>query len=99
MKSTVYIETSVVSYLASRMSRDLIVAGHQQITQEWWEMRDNWQLYASRLVVAEAMRGDPGASSSRLEQLRGILHLAMTAEVETLVVALIEATALPEKAV
>jgi hypothetical protein len=42
MKSTVYIETSVISYLAARMSRDLVVAGHQQITQEWWEMRDNW---------------------------------------------------------
>lgn len=99
MKSTVYIETSVISYLIARMSRDLVVAGHQQITQEWWEARDDWELYASRLVVAEATRGDPGASSRRLEQLHGIPHLAMTPPVETLVVALIEAAALPEKAV
>lgn len=99
MKSTVYIETSVISYLIARMSRGLVVAGHQQITQEWWEARDDWELYASRLVVAEATRGDPGTSSRRLEQLHGIPHLAMTPPVETLVVALIEAAALPGKAV
>ncbi len=99
MKSTVYIETSVVSYLAARMSRDLVVAGHQQITQEWWDARDDWELYASRLVVVEAMRGDPGASDRRLQHLRGIPHLAMTPQVETLVAALVESAALPEKAV
>ncbi len=99
MKSTVYIETSVISYLSARMSRDLVVAGHQQITQEWWEVRDDWDLYASRLVVVEAMRGDPDASARRLEQLRGIPHLAMVPHVEILVAGLIKAAALPEKAV
>ncbi|MBS4099065.1 MAG: type II toxin-antitoxin system VapC family toxin [Sulfuricella sp.] len=99
MKQTVYIETSVISYLAARMSRDLVVAGHQQITQEWWELRDDCELHASRLVVVEAMKGDHGASARRLELLHGIPHLAMTPQVETLVVALMEAAALPEKAV
>ena len=37
MKPKVYIETSVISYLAWRPSRDLIMAAHQQVTQEWWE--------------------------------------------------------------
>jgi hypothetical protein len=46
MKSLVYLETSVVSYLAARPSRDLIVAAHQQITQQWWDQRENWGLYA-----------------------------------------------------
>lgn len=36
MKPKVYIETTVVSYLAARPSRDLIIASHQQITHEWW---------------------------------------------------------------
>jgi len=37
MKPTVYVETTVVSYVTAKLSRDLIIAGHQQITQEWWE--------------------------------------------------------------
>jgi hypothetical protein len=41
---TVYLETSIISYLASRPSRDLIVAAHQQITQDWWETRHEWEL-------------------------------------------------------
>jgi hypothetical protein len=37
MKPTVYIETSVISYLTAQMSRDLVVAAHQQLTGEWWK--------------------------------------------------------------
>ena len=37
MKSTVYIETSVISYFTAKPSLDLIVAAHQQITNDWWE--------------------------------------------------------------
>ncbi|MDL1963439.1 MAG: hypothetical protein LWW98_03710 [Deltaproteobacteria bacterium] len=33
---SVYIETTIVSYLVARPNRDLLVATHQQITQVWW---------------------------------------------------------------
>jgi hypothetical protein len=36
MPPVVYIESSVVSYLVARPSRDLVVAAHQAITAEWW---------------------------------------------------------------
>ncbi len=39
MMERVYIETTFVSYLTARPSRDLIVAGHQQITHDWWDTR------------------------------------------------------------
>ena len=36
---SVYLETTFISYLIARPSRDVIVAGHQQTTQDWWENR------------------------------------------------------------
>jgi len=39
MKESVYIEATVISYLTAWLSRDLIRAAHQQITQEWWQYR------------------------------------------------------------
>jgi predicted nucleic acid-binding protein len=95
MKSLVYLETSVVSYLAARPSRDLIVAAHQQITQQWWDQRENWGLYASRLVVTEASGDDADAAARRIQLLQGVAHLAVTPDVETLVEQLMKVAALP----
>ena len=51
---TVYIETTIPSYLAARPSRDLVVAAHQQITQDWWETaHKRFDLYVSEAVLAE----------------------------------------------
>jgi hypothetical protein len=51
MKPRLYLETTIPSYLTSRPSRDLIIAGHQQITQDWWQSRRaDFQLYVSQLV-------------------------------------------------
>jgi hypothetical protein len=78
MKQRVYVETSVVSYLASQPSRDLIVAAHQELTREWWEERSGrFELVISELVEQEAGRGDPNASQARLAAIEGIAILAM----------------------
>jgi hypothetical protein len=55
MMERVYIETTFVSYLTARPSRDLIVAAHQQITHDWWDTRrGDFELCASELVFQEA---------------------------------------------
>jgi len=36
------LETSVISYVASRPSRDLIVAAHQQLTHAWMDDLLTW---------------------------------------------------------
>ena len=52
MKSRLYLETTIPSYLTSRPSRDLIIAGHQQVTRDWWEKRrGDFQIYISQLVL------------------------------------------------
>ena len=84
MKPKVYVETSVISYLAARISRDLIVAGHQQITQEWWDSRHEWELSISALVVSEARTGDTDAAARRLALMDGLPLLSLNEAAITL---------------
>jgi hypothetical protein len=75
---TVYIETSIVSYLTSRPSRDVRVAAWQEITSQWWEQeRSRYELFTSELVIAEAGGGDENAARKRLDRLKDIPMLAI----------------------
>ena len=77
MASSVYIETTIVSYLTARPSGDLLLRAHQRITQRWWRTRrSSFELFISPLVVQEAGDGDPRAVARRLTALRGIPMLA-----------------------
>jgi len=96
MSNTVYLETSIISYLAARPSRDVISAGHQQTTHDWWSAeRGNFSVYASPLVLREASAGDATAASARLQ---GVPLWAITHEAEKLSELLIQRAALPSKA-
>lgn len=99
MKLRLYVETTVPSYLTSRPSRDLIVAGHQQITREWWEKRRHgFQLYISQLVVDEASAGDPGAARERLKLIQDLPLLDITPEVGVLAAGILASGIMPPKA-
>jgi predicted nucleic acid-binding protein len=94
-----YLETTVPSYLTAWPSRDLIRAGHQQMTREWWQTRrGGFDIYVSQFVLDEAAAGDAEAACERLAVLQGIPILDLTEEVADLAVALKTALALPEKA-
>ena len=98
MSLRVYIETSVVSYLTSFPSRDIVVAAHQQITHAWWAGRTRFDLYVSEAVLAEAGGGDPSAAGRRLSAVAGVPVLTITGEVEALANHFVEKGALPPKA-
>jgi predicted nucleic acid-binding protein len=99
MKPRVYLETTFVSYLTARLSRDLIVAGHQQITQDWWHRRrGDFDLYVSELVLREAGAGDAEAAKERLAVLATLPRLAVDDEASGLAEALVSPGPLPEKA-
>jgi hypothetical protein len=79
MKPVVYIESTVISYLVSRPSRDVIVAGRQALTLEWWEHeKQRFDLRVSALVEDEIGRGDPAAAERRLALIEQIPRLAAT---------------------
>jgi len=97
MKPKVYIETTIISYLAARPSRDLIVAGHQQITHEWWQTaRPSFAAVSSQLVAREAGAGDSEAAAARLALLTGLTLLEISEEALTLAQRLLQAKAIPQ---
>jgi hypothetical protein len=73
MRPTIYLETSIISYLAARPSRDVIAAARQQLTVEWWEKRrTSYEVFVSTLVVEEAELGDASAAAQRLRIVDGL---------------------------
>jgi predicted nucleic acid-binding protein len=98
-KPKVYIETSIISYLTARLSRDLIVVANQQLTQEWWrERRADFELYVSQLVLEEIRGGNPVAASGRLQAVAGIPRLVLNEAAIALAERLIQNGPLPRKA-
>lgn len=99
MKPKLYLETTIPSYLISWPSRDLIIAGHQQITREWWEKRrDAFQIYISQLVVDEARAGDPGAARERMKAIQDFPVLDITPEAGVLASGILASGIIPRKA-
>jgi predicted nucleic acid-binding protein len=99
-KPKVYVETSVISYLTSRPSQNIIMAGHQQITYDWWQTAYNrFELVASQLVIQEASKGDPKASQERLNVLNELTLLEVTDHVIALAQQFVNSSAIPQKAI
>ena len=98
MKSKVYLETTIVSYLVASATQDIVQAAHQEVTREWWARRERFDLFVSRPVLAEAGRGDTAAAARRLEALAGIPVLSVSRGVTTLANTLIRTGTLPPKA-
>jgi predicted nucleic acid-binding protein len=99
VRPSVYVETSIISYLAARPSRDLIVAARQQVTHTWWrERRPAFELCVSQVVLDEILAGDPDAAERRTAFVAGIPVLDITPEVADLAVALIQRVPLPPRA-
>lgn len=96
---SVYLETSVFGYLASRMSSDLITAGNQRLTRDWWDNhRESFDLFISQAVVAECSAGDSDAANERLVFLSDLPILDITDEAKTLAKTLLSDIPLPAKA-
>lgn len=70
---TLYVETSIVSYLRGRPSGQVVAAARQLLTQRWWGAeRANYELVTSQYVLDEAADGDSTLAQSRLEALAGV---------------------------
>lgn len=100
MARSVYLETSVISYLVARPNqRDVVVAAHQQITREWWaNRRHEFTLFASAVVIEEALRGDPEYAKARMGIIEQLRLADVTRAARALAAQLLLEAALPPKA-
>jgi predicted nucleic acid-binding protein len=98
LKQTLYLETTIVSYLTALPSHDLVVAAHQQVTRDWWETRSAFDLYVSQFVLDEAGAGNAEAAERRLAVVADIRILDLTPEVRLLAGEILRLGGMPAKA-
>jgi predicted nucleic acid-binding protein len=99
MGQSVFLETTIISYLAARPSRDLIMAARQQLTREWWDRRrPAFDVYVSELVIAEAAVGDSEAVQRRAAILANLPLLDITPAATELAQWLVASVRLPPRA-
>ena len=96
---TVYIETTIPSYLTAKPSSLSAVASDQRATHEWWQNeRQRFRLYTSIFTIDEASAGDPQAAARRLDWLKSVPQLAVSLETDTLAQSIVKLLRLPRKA-
>jgi hypothetical protein len=96
---SVYLETTIVSYLVARPSRSVLLAAHQKITREWWEKRRaGFDLFVSRVVLDEASVGEKAKSQERLALIAGLPRLEIDDEAVHLARSLTARGPIPAKA-
>jgi hypothetical protein len=99
MKPSVYIETTIPSYLTAWRSPELVMAANQEATRKWWdESRAKFELFISGLVIGEISNGDPDAVRRRMAVVEDLPELGLTDKAEALAAKLLSGAALPQKA-
>jgi hypothetical protein len=99
MKPKIYIESSVVSYLIAKPTRDLVSAAHQQLTREWCDKSlKKFDVYVSTLILSEISRGDKDASVERNRVIANIPVLSVNMDALDLASQILAKSGLPKKA-
>lgn len=81
----IYVETSVVSYYTARPSRDVVIAGHQQATHDFWiRLERDFEPFVSALVLAESGKGDAEQAEKRLQAIHPFRVIQITPEAQAL---------------
>jgi hypothetical protein len=95
---SVYVETSIVSYLAARESASLLGAAHQLVTRRWWDRRNLYRCFVSDVVIRECRAGYPAAALCRLDAVREFSSLAINERAVEIAESLLAQGIVPTKA-
>ena len=98
-KASVYLETTIPSFLTARPSNDLILAGQQQLTLRWWKTRKRlYSVFISELVIEEAGRGDHQAARKRINSIKNLPALEIDDATIRLGAKILDSGVIPQKA-
>ena len=98
-RQRVYIESTIVSYVVAKPSRDILLSAQQQLTRKWWHnSRRQFSLFVSRAVIDEIQPGDPQYAARRLDLIADIPILPTDAKIIDVAMSLVKNGPLPEKA-
>ena len=99
MRPTVYIETTIIGHLTSRLPNSVVVVGQMLETREWWEERRfDFDIFVSEFVRQEVSKGDPEAAAERLTVIDGISECPVPESALQLAADLVGRNGLPAKA-
>ena len=97
---SVYIETSIVSYLRQNPSAAPDSVQRQDFTQRWWELhRQKYELVTAQYVLDEANTGNKLLVEERLKHLAKIPLLPLSEEIDQLASEIITRAILPADAI
>ena len=98
MSLKIEIQQILVSYNTGRASRDVVIAGHQQTTFDFWTLLSgNLSPYISALVIKEVGKGNTEMAQKRLEAIKTFPVLPTTPEAEQLTQVILENHGIPRK--
>lgn len=96
MVTSVYLETTVVSYFVAPPSRDVVIAARQESTRQLWpKLLTDYECYVSVLVREVASRGDEVQASLRLQAIVQLPMLELGVAADELAFRMIEAHSIP----
>jgi hypothetical protein len=96
---TVYVETTIFSYLVARPSQSVRLAAHQEIMREWWvKRRGDFDLFTSQVVMDEAAAGEKAKAAERMALIEGLPFLEVDEEARFLARSLTARGPIPPKA-
>ena len=78
MKPTVYIETTIPSYLVARPSNQPRLQADQETTRQWWNRHAaEFDMFVSEIVIREVRRGDVAMAVERLGKIQKLPVLVL----------------------
>jgi predicted nucleic acid-binding protein len=78
MKPSLYVETTIPSFVVGGISPILATAAHQIVTRRWWEEeREKYRLFVSPVVEDEILQGKVQLAEQRIALLKGLQRLVV----------------------